>query len=108
MGLLGRLRGSSKEREASITDLSEPAPVQQQQVTRSVRSMSYKEASVTYPSGYRRSGVVLDHSANGVRMRFPTNERLPEVIMLNAKCVGISGRARVVWQEQSEAGLQLV
>lgn len=107
MGLLGRLRGSNKEREASITDLGEQAPVQQK-ITRPVRSMSYKEASVTYPSGYRRSGVILDHSANGVRMRFPTNERLPEAIMLNAKCVGISGRARVVWQEQSEAGLQLV
>lgn len=107
MGLLGRLRGSNKEREASVPELSEQAPVKQQ-LSRPVRAMSYKEASVTYPSGYRRSGVILDHSSNGVRMRFPTNERLPEIIMLNAKCVGVSGRARVIWQEQSETGLQLV
>lgn len=107
MGLLGLLRRSNNKSGPSGT-LVEETPSVKKEMSRPVRAMSYKEASVTYPSGYRRSGIVLDHSSNGVRMRFPTNERLPDVIMLNAKCVSVSGRAQVVWQEQSEAGLQLI
>lgn len=74
---------------------------------RSVRSMVYREAFVVYESGYRRKGVVLDHTEEGVRLRFPTNERLPDAIVLNAKSVGLHGPAKVVWQKGSEAGLQL-
>lgn len=74
---------------------------------RPVRGMAYREAYVLYESGYRRKGVVLDYSDNGVRVRFPTNERLPTEVLLNAKAVGLEGYARVVWQEGSEVGLTL-
>ena len=107
MGLLWRLRRSDKNEVSTTASVADEVPVKKE-YPRPAREMSYKEASVTYPSGYRRSGVILDHSEDGVRMRFPTNERLPEVIMLNARCVGMSGQVKVVWQEQSEAGLQLI
>ena len=70
--------------------------------------MVYREAYVVYDSGYSRKGVVLDHSSTGVRLRFPTNERLPEMVQLHARAVGLEGPARVVWQENSEVGLALM
>lgn len=75
---------------------------------RPARAHVYREATVTYDSGYVRKGIVLDFSDTGVRLRFPTNERLPDNVTLNARAVGISGPARLIWQENSEAGLSLV
>lgn len=74
---------------------------------RPVRAMTYREAYVVYESGYRRKGIVLDHADNGVRLRFPSNERLPAVVTLNARAIGLQGVADVVWQKNSEAGLRL-
>ncbi|MFN7178534.1 hypothetical protein [Hyphomonas sp.] len=74
---------------------------------RPVRAMTYREAYVVYESGYRRKGIVLDHADNGVRLRFPSNERLPAVVTLNARAIGLEGVADVVWQKNSEAGLRL-
>ena len=45
--------------------------------------------------------------ATSVRLRFPTNEGMPEFVTLHAKGVGLQGPARVVWQKGSEAGFQL-
>ena len=59
-------------------------------------------------SGYKRRGIVLDYTDTGVRLRFPTNEGMPEHVTVNARGVGVQGRARVVWQKGSEAGFQLV
>lgn len=74
---------------------------------RPVRVAVYREAYVTYESGYRRKGVVMDFTDTGLRIRFPTNERLPATVMLNARSVGLEGNADVVWQKNSEAGLRL-
>jgi hypothetical protein len=74
---------------------------------RPVRAMTYREAYVVYESGYRRKGIVLDFADNGVRLRFPSNERLPAVVTLNARAIGLEGVADVVWQKNSEAGLRL-
>lgn len=82
------------------------APVDDQ--PRPVRSMVYREASVTYESGYVRKGIVLDYSDRGVRLRFSTNESLPRLLTLNARSVGVYGMAEVVWQKGSEAGLKLL
>lgn len=75
---------------------------------RPVRAMVYREAYILYESGYRRKGIVLDYTDTGVRLRFPTNERLPNQVILNAKAVGVEGPARVIWQEGSEVGLALI
>lgn len=74
---------------------------------RPVRAQVYREAYVTYESGYRRKGVVMDCTENGLRIRFPTNERLPSVVTVNARSVGLEGEADVVWQKNTEAGLRL-
>ncbi len=74
---------------------------------RPIRAITYREAYIVYESGYRRKGVVMDHADNGVRLRFPTNERLPSTVMLHARAIGLEGTADVVWQKNSEAGLRL-
>jgi hypothetical protein len=88
----------------------EPEPViePEPEAARSPRELVYREAFVTYDSGYKRKGIVLDHSEAGVRVRFPTNERLPENVILNAKSVNLHGPAKVVWQNGSEVGLTMV
>ena len=78
-----------------------------QNLTRQERAKVYREVAVAYESGYRRKGVVLDYTTSGVRIRFPTNESLPQTVYLYARAVGLEGPARVVWQHGSEAGLAM-
>ena len=74
---------------------------------RPVRVHVYREAYITYKSGYRRKGVVMDFTDTDLRIRFPTNELLPPVVSVNARSVGMEGEADVVWQKNTEAGLRL-
>ncbi len=105
MTLLDRL---FRPRKPAPPVVAEPAPEPEiVQETRSPREAVYREATVIYDSGYRRKGVVMDYNATGVRVRFPTNERLPDAIILSAKSVNLNGPARVVWQRGSEAGLTM-
>ena len=87
---------------------SAPAAERVERMVAPSRASVYREANVVYDTGYKRRGIVLDHSDTGVRLRFPTNEGMPEFVTLNAIGVGIVGPARVVWQKGSEAGFQLV
>ncbi len=75
---------------------------------RPARAMVYREGHVVYESGYRRKGIVLDYSDSGLRLRFPTNERLPTFVTVSARAVGLEGPAEVIWQHGSEAGLKLI
>lgn len=99
----GRLQRTHAQTSVPVDLLPKP-----QNLPRLHRSMVYREAYVVYESGYRRKGIVLDYSANGVRLRFPTNEHLPPEVILHAGAVGVEGRARVVWQHNSEVGLALI
>jgi len=90
--------------QSTIPQASIPKTVNQ---SRPKRAMVYREAAIAYDSGYRRKGVVLDYSASGARIRFPTNELLPATVYLYARAVGLEGPARVVWRHGSEAGLAL-
>ena len=74
---------------------------------RPLRTHVYREAYITYESCYRRKGVVMDFTNAGLRIRFPTNELLPSVVTVNARAVGLSGEADVIWQQGSEVGLRL-
>jgi hypothetical protein len=107
MSLMTRVFGSKKP-VAPAGDRIEHAVADVQTTPRPLRGSSYREASVTYESGYMRKGIVLDYSASGVRLRFPTNEIMPAFVTLNARAVNVSGQARVIWQEGSEVGLVLV
>lgn len=107
MNALTRLLGWKKPKPV------EPSRVEQvvaahEDKARPVRAPVYREVTVMYDSGYKRRGVVLDYTHNGVRVRFPTTERLPEMVLLQAKAVGLEGMAEVVWQRGAEAGLQLI
>ncbi|WP_291048573.1 hypothetical protein [Hyphomonas sp.] len=75
---------------------------------RPLRAHVYREATVTLESGYTRKGIVLDYSDTGLRIRFPTNEAMPRLLTVNARTVGIAGRAQVIWQKDSEVGLKLI
>ncbi|WP_155839331.1 hypothetical protein [Hyphomonas chukchiensis] len=75
---------------------------------RALRGTAYREASVVFESGYSLRCIVLDYSKTGVRLRFPTNEVLPPRVIVKAGAVGVSGPARVVWQHNSEVGLELL
>lgn len=107
MALIDRLFGSKKTGSQPATERVVQVTTPEVDKPRPVRAMVYREVYVTYESGYRRKGVVLDHSENGVRIRFPTNERLPIQVLLHAKVINMEGPASVVWQDGSEVGLKL-
>jgi hypothetical protein len=106
MSLLPRLFGPKKPatvQSARVDQVAAAVP----DSARPVRMHVYREAYITYESGYRRKGVVMDFTDTGLRIRFPTNEMLPSVVSVNARSVGIEGEADVVWQKNTEAGLRL-
>ncbi|MFT5775048.1 hypothetical protein [Hyphomonas sp.] len=107
MSLMTRVFGSKKPVSPADHRI-EHAVAPEQDTPRPLRGASYREASVTYESGYTRKGIVLDYTPNGVRIRFPTNEIMPDFVTVNARAVNVSGQARVIWQEGSEVGLALV
>lgn len=106
MSLLPRLFGSRKTAPVQAARVDQVATAVPDSA-RPVRVQVYREAYVTYESGYRRKGVVMDFTDTGLRIRFPTNERLPALVTINARSVGIEGDAEVVWQKNTEAGLRL-
>jgi len=106
MSILPRLFGSKKPASVEPARVSQVATATPDSA-RPVRVPVYREAYITYESGYRRRGVVMDFADNGLRIRFPTNERLPAIVSVNARCVGMEGEADVVWQKGTEVGLRL-
>jgi len=106
MSLLPRLFGSKKSAPVEAARVDQVASAVPDSA-RPVRVQVYREAYITYESGYRRKGVVMDFTDTGLRIRFPTNERLPAIVAVNARSVGIEGEADVVWQKNTEAGLRL-
>ncbi len=69
------------------------------------RDGTYKVATVTYPTGYIRKGVVVDRSDTGVRVRFHTRGELPDNVHISVEGIGGRKYARVAWQDVHEAGL---
>jgi len=108
MSVLNRMFGSRKTPASPAVDRITHAVSPDHDTPRPLRGTSYREASVTYASGYTRKGIVLDHTSAGVRLRFPTNEILPLEVFVNASAVNVKGNARVIWQEGSEVGFALI
>jgi len=54
----------------------------------------YREASVTYESGYMRNGASCSYYSptRCACLRFQTNEIMPAFVTLNARAVNVSGR----------------
>ena len=109
MSLLNRVFGSRKTVDAAAGRDRIAHAVGPEHVTpRPLRGAAYREASVVYESGYTRKGIVLDFTSAGLRIRFPTNEILPPQVRVHARAVNIDGPARVIWQEGSEVGFELI
>ena len=109
MSLINRLFGSRKTGTVDPSRIATAAaPNTNEDFARPIRAHVYREATITMESGYSRKGIVLDYTDTGLRIRFPTNESLPRFLTVNARTVGLSGRAQVVWQEGPEVGLKLV
>lgn len=72
------------------------------------RSPSWCVCTVKYASGEVRTGVVLDRSGSGARIRFRSRGQLPARIRLTAARLSIDAEADVVWQRGFDAGLRFV
>ncbi|MFN4184148.1 MAG: hypothetical protein ACK4M6_05130 [Hyphomonas sp.] len=109
MTLLTRIFGNRKTETVDPSRIVRATTSQTgEDFARPLRAQVYREATVTLESGYSRKGIVLDYTDTGLRIRFPTNETMPRILTVNARAVGISGRAQVVWQKDSEVGLKLI
>lgn len=109
MSILARIFGARRTETVNPSRIERLASTPSgKDFARPVRAQVYREAIITLESGYSRKGIVLDYTDSGMRIRFPTNESLPRFLNVNARSIGISGRAQVVWQKGPEIGLKLV
>lgn len=77
-------------------------------IPRAERENSFKEAVITFPTGYKTRGIVVDYSATGVRVRFQTVEHLPDVVMLSVPGLNMTTKARMVWHDRIDYGLEFL
>ena len=75
-------------------------------IQREERENSYKEAQITFPSGYKVRGIVIDYSEGGVRMRFQNAEALPDIVHLSIPSLRVHTKARVAWSDVIDFGLE--
>ncbi len=101
---------SKKHDEDDIDALHEREPQEPLRAVlpRERRVNSYKEAHITTDSGYKVRGIVVDHSPSGLRIRFQSYETLPEVIQLRVPELSIRGMGRIVWQDQTDFGVEMI
>jgi hypothetical protein len=106
MSIFSTLFGSKKPAAVEPERVNEIVSAEPH-LARPIRVAVYREASITYESGYSRKGVVMDFADKGLRIRFPTNEALPPVVNVHARAVGLQGEADLIWQNNSEVGLRV-
>lgn len=75
-------------------------------IPRSERENAYKEAKITFPTGYTCRGIVIDMSDGGVRMRFMNIEHLPEYVDLHIPSMNLRSKVRVAWHDAIDYGLE--
>lgn len=103
LSILSKLLG---KRTRAVDVPAEPEEAPENRTT--ARPNTYRVASVTYPSGYVRKGVVVDISETGARLRFSQRGGLPERVTLKIEGRAGALEADVVWQEDSDAGVHFV
>lgn len=85
---------------------SEPAPVEVPPERRlSQRQRAYVNCSVTFTSGFVSRGVLIERSLRGARVRFAHKPGLPDTVCFRMEGLGHDVPARVVWQDDCDAGL---
>ncbi len=55
-----------------------------------------------------REGIVLDAGTTGARVRFRSKSKLPNTVSIKASRIGLNRTARVIWQDQFDAGLAFI
>ena len=55
-----------------------------------------------------REAIILDVSETGARIRFRSKSRLPKTLFLKASRLGLRRYARVIWQDEFDAGIVFV
>lgn len=75
-------------------------------ISRAERENAYKEAKVVSVTGYAVRGIVIDYSDTGVCMRFQNVEYLSEYVELIIPGLKVHTRARVVWHDRIDYGLE--
>ena len=95
------------KRQTPVQDFEEDeSPSLKAYLPREERENVYKEASITFPTGYRCRGIVLDYSEGGVRMRFQNVEHLPDFVQIDIPALKIRTQARVAWRDTIDFGLE--
>lgn len=75
---------------------------------RDERTHAWCVCEVHYPTGERKSGVLLDRSISGLRMRFRTRGALPDRFKVIAPRIGLTVLVKVVWQDGFDAGCEIL
>ncbi len=70
------------------------------------RSPANARAVVVAP-GLELTGLIVDHSATGLRLRLDRNLALPDRVQIIDVARGLALEAEVVWRKGQEAGLKL-
>lgn len=55
-----------------------------------------------------REGIILDAGSAGARVRFRSKSRLPGEVTIKASRIGLERVARVIWQDEFDAGLAYI
>ncbi len=55
-----------------------------------------------------REGIILDLGSAGLRVRFRSKSRLPGTVTVKASRIGLDRLARVIWQDEFDAGLSYI
>jgi len=55
-----------------------------------------------------REGIILDAGDAGARVRFRSKSRLPGTVTVKASRIGLNRLARVIWQDEFDAGLAFI
>ena len=55
-----------------------------------------------------REGIILDAGSSGARVRFRSKSKLPNTVSIRASRIGLNRHARVIWQDEFDAGLAFI
>ncbi len=72
----------------------------------SPRKNTYAVVTVVYESGYKRKGVIVNHSGQGAKVRFMSNEDMPSRVAVRMPNQAGDQWADVVWRDFCDAGLR--
>jgi hypothetical protein len=101
---------SSKKKQVDLSRLAKTRSkhLKKPHRVRAARRQVWSICSIKYRSGEIREAVIINVTKSGVRIRFRSKGRLPEVVEIKSGRLGLNRTARVVWQKSFDAGLSFV